>query len=299
MLCSAQLFGVEQPALAAQCLKAGENVYALAKSFTTCEVREKQLLTTAPFAFYPEVCWVAFVVFCCVFVVFLLLFIIHYSLVLVLVCADRVVQRYGVWRDGAAPGRRERCESVFVLRCCCVVVIFQTHVVILDCIRLCLCTGKDYLGDAAKWATMYLDTFDTAQPLNLYDVAAVAHLEVARSLSSAGGLRGQIVENLRGALSNALKVAATDPFGLAFDYQDGIDAGPMILVRFACLCRWLFVCCLSDYLIRFSSFLRCFSLFYSHMCAGSISDGQHLRRVDAGEHVQGLRAGPAQLRVRR
>lgn len=94
-----------------------------------------------------------------------------------------------------------------------------------------LVAGKNYLDEAQKWAALYLAQFKQTQPLNLYDVGALAHLEVARVLSSSVALRGQLVENLRAALAAAVKVAGTDPFGCAFDYSDGMDATPMIMVR--------------------------------------------------------------------
>ena len=52
---SSQVFAKEQPAFAAQCLTAAENVYALAKLQSACDVKDGVLLTAAPFAFYPEV----------------------------------------------------------------------------------------------------------------------------------------------------------------------------------------------------------------------------------------------------
>ena len=50
-----QVYAKEQPAFAAQCLAAAENVYALAKLQSACDVKDGVLLTAAPFAFYPEV----------------------------------------------------------------------------------------------------------------------------------------------------------------------------------------------------------------------------------------------------
>ena len=87
-LCS-QIFASDQAALAQQCLTAAENVYALAKTFPTCEVKDKVLLTTAPFAFYPEVRST------CpphAFLPGLLTF-----------CLDRVVFGYAIWRHRTAP----------------------------------------------------------------------------------------------------------------------------------------------------------------------------------------------------
>jgi hypothetical protein len=67
--------------------------------------------------------------------------------------------------------------------------------------------------------------FDAADTLNLYDVSALAHYELAREIAGAGGLevsRGDLLADLRRQLEHAVAVAGGDPFqsGFAWNQYD-------------------------------------------------------------------------------
>lgn len=77
-----------------------------------------------------------------------------------------------------------------------------------------------YLQKAAQWANAYITgPNDAAEPLNLYDVSALAHFDLYRALSLAGNPSGlavtqaTLLADLKKQLDKAVAQAATDPFG--------------------------------------------------------------------------------------
>lgn len=85
-----------------------------------------------------------------------------------------------------------------------------------------------YLRAAARWATAYaLSAHNGTDSLNLYDVAAFAHADLAAELRAAGITRldGVSAATLANDLSGQLRLAAaasqTDPFGYLGAYRDG------------------------------------------------------------------------------
>jgi len=83
--------------------------------------------------------------------------------------------------------------------------------------------SQAYLADAAHWARAYIDsTSDAQDTLNLYDVAGLAHYELARAMDAAGDpanlevTRADLVADLEKQLTNAEQLGAQDPFGFGF-----------------------------------------------------------------------------------
>ncbi len=80
-----------------------------------------------------------------------------------------------------------------------------------------------YLDRAAHWARAYVHSADQ-DSLNLYDVAGIAHGELADAIAAAGtpaGLeitRAQLIANLRTKLTTGTANAASDPFGFGVQY---------------------------------------------------------------------------------
>ncbi len=81
-----------------------------------------------------------------------------------------------------------------------------------------------YLERAAHWAAEYLAGPDRGDTLNLYDVSALAHAELARAIEAAGappGLevgRADLVGDLARQLAEAADRASRDPFGFGYPY---------------------------------------------------------------------------------
>lgn len=89
-------------------------------------------------------------------------------------------------------------------------------------------TSMAYLRDAARWATAYaLSPENGTDSLNLYDVAAFAHADLAAGLRAAGlsrldGVsRRTLAGDLAGQLRLATAAARMDPFGYLGAYRDG------------------------------------------------------------------------------
>ncbi len=83
-----------------------------------------------------------------------------------------------------------------------------------------------YLGQAAHWASAYINSADdAADTLNLYDVSGLAHYELHRAIAQAGNPAGlevtqaALVVDLKKALDGALAQGATDPFGFGFPWS--------------------------------------------------------------------------------
>jgi hypothetical protein len=83
-----------------------------------------------------------------------------------------------------------------------------------------------YLARAAHWAKTWMaGRFDAADTLNLYDVSALAHYELARAIGASSGLavsRDDLLADLRRQLEHAVAVAGADPFqsGFAWNQYD-------------------------------------------------------------------------------
>jgi endoglucanase len=77
-----------------------------------------------------------------------------------------------------------------------------------------------YLQKAAQWANAYITgPNDAAEPLNLYDISALAHFDLYRALGLAGNPPGlavtqaALLADVKKQLDKAVAQAATDPFG--------------------------------------------------------------------------------------
>ena len=88
--------------------------------------------------------------------------------------------------------------------------------------------SRRYLAAAARWADAYLRSpLNGTDTLNLYDVAALAHLELGRLLSRRGvpaGLpvsRRSLADDLADSLRHARRLATHDPFGVGTPVRDG------------------------------------------------------------------------------
>ena len=83
-----------------------------------------------------------------------------------------------------------------------------------------------YLVAATQWAAAYLHGPKDFDSLNLYDVAGLAHFELARAIGTGSALgggfvevsAGQLVADMKARLDAAVAHAAKDPFGFGGDY---------------------------------------------------------------------------------
>lgn len=90
-----------------------------------------------------------------------------------------------------------------------------------------------YLERAAHWAKAYVGGPELGDTLNLYDVSALAHAELARAIANAGSPPGleidaqALLADLRRQLEGALEHSTEDPFGFGFPYAayDGTSHG--------------------------------------------------------------------------
>ena len=81
-----------------------------------------------------------------------------------------------------------------------------------------------YLADAARWASQWMGSTASGQDtLNLYDVSALADYELYRAMAAPhprlAVSRAELLGNLRGQLHHATKIAAADPFGFGFAWD--------------------------------------------------------------------------------
>lgn len=87
-------------------------------------------------------------------------------------------------------------------------------------------TSAYYLGQAAHWAAAYVTGPKDFDSLNLYDVAGLAHYELARAMETAGNPKGlaisrsTLIKDMRARLDAAIAHAAGDPFGFGGDYAN-------------------------------------------------------------------------------
>jgi endoglucanase len=86
-----------------------------------------------------------------------------------------------------------------------------------------------WFHQADHWAQAYMESpLDGTDTFNLYDVAALAHLELTedRRYAPAGQLEGMestpavVLGDLRDQLKASERVAARDPFGIGYRYAD-------------------------------------------------------------------------------
>jgi endoglucanase len=89
-----------------------------------------------------------------------------------------------------------------------------------------------YLERSARWAERYLGGHELGDTLNLYDVSALAHAELAQAIDSFGatGLavdRDQLVADIERQLRDGARQASKDPYGFGFPYDeyDGTSHG--------------------------------------------------------------------------
>lgn len=85
---------------------------------------------------------------------------------------------------------------------------------------------SSYLTQAATWASDYISDDSGQDTLNLYDVSALAHADLASAITAAGSPSGLAVTtsslsaNLKAQLASAVKAAGTDIFHEGGDYAD-------------------------------------------------------------------------------
>ncbi|HTG48152.1 MAG TPA: glycoside hydrolase family 9 protein [Actinomycetota bacterium] len=84
-----------------------------------------------------------------------------------------------------------------------------------------------YLRRAARWAAAYIaGPNDGADPLNLYDVAGIAHPDLIRAIARAGhpaGLavsRAELLADMRRVLDAARRLGMADPFGFGSPWNE-------------------------------------------------------------------------------
>ncbi len=82
---------------------------------------------------------------------------------------------------------------------------------------------RHYLRRSARWADAYVHGNELGDTLNLYDVSALAHAELARAIDDTGPSdlavgRRRLVADIERQLDGAAAQAATEPFGFGFPY---------------------------------------------------------------------------------
>ncbi|MGH2636650.1 MAG: glycoside hydrolase family 9 protein [Actinomycetota bacterium] len=90
-----------------------------------------------------------------------------------------------------------------------------------------------YLEQAAHWAGEYVDGDELGDTLNLYDVSALAHAELAAAIADAGNPSGlevdrqTLIADVARQLDGAVDQSGEDPFGFGFPYAayDGTSHG--------------------------------------------------------------------------
>ena len=86
-------------------------------------------------------------------------------------------------------------------------------------------SARTYLRDAAAWARAWINSKQAlADTLNLYDVSALADYELVLALrgQDASGVavtRAQLMADLRGQIEKGIHIAASDPFGFGFAWD--------------------------------------------------------------------------------
>jgi hypothetical protein len=81
-----------------------------------------------------------------------------------------------------------------------------------------------YLKQAAVWARAYLKGDQAGDTLNLYDVSALAHAELAHAIDLGGGTaslavaRAELIADMERQLEGAAEQATGDPFGFGYPY---------------------------------------------------------------------------------
>jgi endoglucanase len=85
-------------------------------------------------------------------------------------------------------------------------------------------SARTYLTDAARWARQFFGGKAAySDTLNLYDVSALGDYELYRAIGLAHPrlpvTRAALLANLRGQIRRAIRVAASDPFGFGFAWD--------------------------------------------------------------------------------
>src|SRR5262249_39225244 len=85
--------------------------------------------------------------------------------------------------------------------------------------------ARFYLKQAAHWAHAYIPgPNDADDSLNLYDVSGLAHYDLYRAISQAGGssglqiTQGALLKDMRRQLDRAVKQGRKDPFRFGFPW---------------------------------------------------------------------------------
>jgi len=163
-----RVYRATDPAYAARCLRSAETVYSLAGTHW-----HGQLLTAAPYDFYPETTW----------------------------RDDMMLGATELSLALDAAGQGDRPAGLPVR------------------------SAATYLRAAAVWAREWVHgPTALSDTLNLYDVSALADYELYLAIGAqhASGLavtRAALLGNLRAQIEKAIGVAARDPFGLGFAWD--------------------------------------------------------------------------------
>jgi endoglucanase len=164
-----RVYRATDPAYAGRCLRSAETVYSLAGTHW-----RGQLLTTAPYDFYPETTW----------------------------RDDMMLGATELSLALEAAGGQGNLPAGLPVR-----------------------SAATYLRDAAVWAREWVHgPTALSDTLNLYDVSALADYELdlaigAQHVSGLAITRAALLGNLRAQIEKAIGIAARDPFGLGFGWD--------------------------------------------------------------------------------
>jgi len=84
---------------------------------------------------------------------------------------------------------------------------------------------QKYLNDATNWASTYI-RLNNMEPINLYDVAGLAHYEIYKATKNTT-LTSGLVASMKNHLDAGMRTAASNPFGFGISYGSGEDLVPM------------------------------------------------------------------------
>lgn len=73
------------------------------------------------------------------------------------------------------------------------------------------------MNDARSFANAKIAN-DNLLPVNLYDIGALSHYELAKLLTSGDSLRASILSDMKKLLDNGVTTSQDDPFGLGLTY---------------------------------------------------------------------------------
>ncbi len=188
-----QVYRASDPGYAARCLRSAETVYALAGTHW-----KGHLLTAIPWDFYPETTW-------------------RDDMMLGATELARALEE--CWPGGTtprSPPQSARSARTRLRRAS-------------PCGRmpsgLPVRSPLTYLRDATGWAAQWIHgQAALSDTLNLYDVSALADYELVRAIRhTPAGLLGlstaPLLANLRGQIEKGIHIAAGDPFGFGFAWD--------------------------------------------------------------------------------